>query len=268
MEAGPELHVIEVRGGLLTPAADLERMIHLYRSRADAFVFLSGGASNMSESARGQLLGLFSTFELLSRRGLRFAVGDGGTKAGIMAAAGLARRASGDAFLLLGVAPSPQIRPPGEPGKTAIEPHHSHVVAVHNDGWVDARRKEGWDPSQGYWGSETSAMYEIFGRLAEGRPSVAIVANGGNVTLDEVRQNIEQGREVIVIAGSGRAADAIASLLEGGAPVDQEVVRFREKAGEVGVLENRRLFTVLPLEKGAPALADLLFSKLSRPART
>ena len=56
-------------------------------------------------------------------------------------------------------------------------------------------------------------MYWLFGALAEGRPSVAIVANGGGITLNEVESNVRAGRRIILIEGSGRAADALVSLV-------------------------------------------------------
>ena len=52
------------------------------------------------------------------------------------------------------------------------------------------------------------------GKLADGRPAVTIVANGGGITLTEVDANIRAGRRMIVIEGSGRAADALVSLLK------------------------------------------------------
>jgi SLOG in TRPM, prokaryote len=258
----PVIHEVEAERA--HESNDLRELVEAYRSQAQAFLFLSGGASRMSESVRGALLELFRSLELLARRGLRFAVGDGGTRAGIMEAAGTARRRSGGAFALLGVAPAPEILPVGAPGKTPVDDGHGDVIAVRDPAWEAAKRKEGWEPSQGYWGSETKVMYQVFARLAEGRPSVAVVANGGSVTFDEVAQNIAQGREMIVVAGSGRTADALLSVLERRDPAEEEAARLRERAQDIGVAKNRALVTRFPLSEGPTALADLLAAKLSR----
>ena len=118
----------------------------------------------MRDEDRQRLLEMFDGLSRLASGGRRIAVGDGGTQAGIMAAAGLARRASGQTFPLIGVAPAPEIPPRGQ---TPVDPNHSHIVAVDNPS----------APAQDAWGSETETMYVLFNRLAEGRPSVAIVAN-------------------------------------------------------------------------------------------
>jgi hypothetical protein len=242
-------------------------LVHDLRARADAFVFLCGGASKVSDQTRDRLLGLFQAFELLAVRGVRFAVGDGGTRAGIMEAAGLARRASGGAFPLLGVAPAPEILPAGAPGTTPIDPHHSHVVAVDDPGWAEARAATGWTAADGYWGSETGAMYEIFARLAAGRRSVALVANGGAITLDEVAMNLAQNRPLVIVRGSGRAADALVAVLEGQAPEDEEIRRLMPRAAALALPAHRDRIRVFPLGDGPQALADLLATLLGQPAR-
>jgi hypothetical protein len=242
---------------------ELTRLIEELRSQADAFVFLSGGASNMKESDLAALLDLFRAFEMLSARSLRFAVGDGGTKAGIMEAAGRARAASGNAFPLLGVSPAPEIGIDGRSGSTPIDENHSHILAVTNEPWLAAQKEKGWQPSWGYWGSETEAMYEVFGRLSAGRPSVAIVANGGGITLDEVEQNLRQGRRILVIAGSGRAADAIVAALEGSSPDSPDVARFKDRVASLGLREKADRFRLFKLSAGPEALASVLLEELS-----
>jgi hypothetical protein len=256
--------VIAIRAADAGTSPAVARLVEEIRARADAFVFLSGGASRMAPEAQARLLALLDALALLARGGLRFAVGDGGTKAGIMEAAGRARQAAGGAFPLVGVAPDPDVTASGEPGKTPIDPHHSHVVTVENPAWAEARRAEGWKPEDGYWGSETATMYALFGRLAAGRPSVAVVANGGAITLDEVRENIGQRRPIVLVAGSGRAADALVSLLDGTTAADEEAQRLRATAATLDLAAGRALFRVFRLEDGPPALARLLEDILRR----
>jgi hypothetical protein len=221
------------------------------RRNADAFVFLAGGASNMQEDDRRQLLGMFDALSRVAKSGRRIAVGDGGTQVGIMEAAGLVRRTSGRGFPLIGVAPAPEIPPRG---KTPVDPNHSHVVAVDNPS----------APVQDAWGSETETMYRLFSMLAEGRPSVAIVANGGGITLAEVDANVRAGRQIILIENSGRAADAVLSLLRKTTPSEPEAVTLRERAEKAMLTRRPELFEVVPLSAGAEGLAAAISTVLGK----
>lgn len=254
--------VIHVTSGELDSSPEIAELVEAVRRDADAFVFLSGGASKISEEDRRQLLDLMNALAVLANRGVRLAVGDGGTKAGLMEAAGRARLSARPPFPLVGVAPGPELNG----GKTAIDPNHSHVVAVDNPAWVEARAHRGWSPDQGYWGSEVDAMFDLFGRLSRGRPAIAIVANGGAVTLQEIRKYVETGQAMILVAGSGRAADALVSLVRGTASHDPEVVQLREAAQADGLMSRPELYEVFPATDGAAALADRIAWHLSTPA--
>jgi hypothetical protein len=186
-----------------------------------------------------------------------------------MEAAGLVRAGAREPFPLIGVAPAADITgadEPGknEPGKTEIDPNHSCVVAVDNPLWVEARRREGWNPEQGQWGCELEVMADLFDRLSAGRPSVAVLANGGDAALREVRMHLDAGRRVILIEGSGRAADAIVSLLRGTGVAGDEMNALRRTAESLGLLSRPTLYTVVTLSDGAPALADALCRYLTR----
>lgn len=238
---------------------EVDRLIIETRKQADGFVFVSGGASLMSDPDKERLLKLFEALTLLARGGVRFAVGDGGTRAGIMEGAGLARKASGNAFPLIGVAPAPDITTTGEPDKVPVDPHHSHVLAVRNDAWARSRRAAGdWTESDGHWGSETATMYRLFARLADGRPSVTVVANGGPIALDEVRANVEIPRRMILIEGSGRAADALVSMIKAEPSSDEEQQRLRARAETQGLPGRTGLYQIFDVNAGPHALATLL----------
>ena len=105
-------------------------------------------------------------------------------------------------------------------------------------------------------------MYELFERLAAGRPSVAIVANGGAIALDEVGANVRAGRPIVVIEGSGRAADALASLLRSQTSSDAEIMELRTKARALGLPGRPELFHLFDVDAGADALAQLLRQQL------
>jgi len=227
----------------------LSALVSEIRSQADAFVFLSGGASKMQEDQQRRLLAMFQALSLLAKSGRRIAVGDGGTQAGIMEAAGRVRLDSGNAFALIGVAPASEITPRG---KTPFDPNHSHIVAVDNPS----------APARDAWGFETETMYWLFAKLAEGRPSVTIVANGGGITLAEVDANVRAGRRMILIEGSGRAADALLSLLKGRKPSGPEVTSLRESAEKAALTRRPELFQVVALQAGASGLRDALTAAL------
>jgi len=268
---------------------DSPELLHLIADvRADTTgcIFLCGGAAaRLPDASQQQLLHLLDALTLLAKRGLRFAVGDGGTQAGLMEAAGLARQASaagGLAFPLIGVAPAREVTTALDTAakksadeiadKTPIDPHHSHIVAVRNDRWDEEQRARGSTPNDDYWGSETEAMTWIFNRLAEGRPSVALVANGGTITLDEVRANLAARRPIVLIAGSGRATDVlIASLTQMPADApdrdesEDEDAALRARAEALGLASAPRdLYHFFDVHAGADALANLLAGLLSR----
>ena len=242
--------VIEVSSVAPEKNSLLSALVDEIRKQADAFVFLSGGASKMTAADQRQLLAMFDALSMVAKGGRRIAVGDGGTQAGIMEAAGSARRASGNAFPLIGVAPAREIPPRG---KTPIDPNHSHIVAVDNPS----------APAGDSWGSETGTMYWLFGKLAEGRPSVTIVANGGGITLNEVDANVRAGRRMILIAGSGRSADALISLLRKTQPTDPEVTSLRARAAQANLARHPELFRIVAREGGAPALRDAIVATLA-----
>lgn len=244
--------VIEVSSVAPEKNAQLTSLISEIRGKADAFVFLSGGASKMREEDQRQLFEMFDALSLVAKGGRRIAVGDGGTRAGIMEAAGHARRASGNAFPLIGVSPAREIPPRGT---TPIDSNHSHIVAVDDPS----------APEKDSWGSETNTMYWLFGKLAERRPSVTIVANGGGITLNEVEANVRAGRRMILIEGSGRAADALVSLVRKTRPTDAEIVSLREKADKAHLARRPSLFKIVPRQGGATALRAAITTALGSP---
>jgi hypothetical protein len=127
----------------------------------------------------------------------------GGTDAGIFALFG---RALGEepTTPCVGVAPVGAVTWPGRgEGESAplppnelvqLEPHHTHFLLV-----------EGTE-----WGTETEALIELAATLAARCPSVAILAGGGKGARQEVLEQVRRGREVLVLAGTGRFADELA----------------------------------------------------------
>jgi hypothetical protein len=117
---------------------------------------------------------------------------------------GQARAATNSSFQLVGVAAAGTVRVPDAPGPHSkdaaeIEPNHTHIVLVPGDSW----------------GDETPWLSAVAATIAADMPSATVVINGGAITLDDALASLHTQRPVIVLAGSGRAADEIAGARTG-----------------------------------------------------
>jgi hypothetical protein len=128
---------------------------------------------------------------------------DGGTDAGVMRLLGDAREANSATFPLVGVAAEGTVRLPGTPGfeddAADLEPHHTHFVLVPGD----------------QWGDEASWITATASDLAGSAPSLTVLVNGGDIAYRDATLSVEAGRPLLVIRGSGRAADEIAAAIRG-----------------------------------------------------
>jgi hypothetical protein len=162
-----------------------------------------GGASRISEEDQARVRSLFVKVLAPLAQMLDATVIDGGTDSGIMSMMGRARTKTRSTFPLIGVAPIGMTilpdQPSPHPDAAALEPNHTHFVLVPGD----------------YWGAESAWMARLASALAQHCPSVTILINGGEVTWNDAKQNVEVGRHLIVVAGSGRTADALAEALRG-----------------------------------------------------
>lgn len=148
----------------------------------------------------------------------------GGTDAGVMRLAGERRRATDGRFPLIGVLPAGLVALPGEPDEPAapgadpgsetgparrtaaqVQPDHTHLLAVPGD----------------RWGAETPWLFALGEAIAGGRPMVTVVLNGGSIARAEIAASVERDIPVIVVEGTGRAADEIASALADGRPAGE-----------------------------------------------
>ena len=164
-------------------------------------VVIVGGAADMDADDKARAEPVFLTLAAWASR-VGAAVVDGGTDAGVMRLMGRARRQRDEGFPLVGVAVAALVaatnaRPVG--GQATLEPNHSHILLVPGTSW----------------GDEVSWISSVAGSLAAGAPSATVVVNGGDVAFDDVAESIAAGREVLVLAGSGRTADTIADAVSG-----------------------------------------------------
>lgn len=148
----------------------------------------------------------------------------GGTDVGIMAAIGKSRGRGGYQFPLIGVAPEgtvtwpegPRTAAPLLPGneREQLEPHHSHFILVPGN----------------EFGDESKWLVRAASMIARDRnKSVTVLANGGKVSQQDVEESLAAGRPLIVLEGTGRLADDIASM-----PVKSKLIK-------VVPAHNRRL---------------------------
>jgi hypothetical protein len=163
---------------------------------------LVGGAGGMTPEH------LAATAEILQERIIpaldlwRAAVVDGGTDSGIMRVMGQSRAAAGAHFPLVGVAAEGTVILPGKApaaGAAPLESSHTHVVLVPGDAW----------------GDESPWLSRVATAIADGQPSLTLVINGGQITYDDIDHSLQAGRPVVVVAGTGRTADAIAASARG-----------------------------------------------------
>jgi hypothetical protein len=161
-------------------------------------VAVVGGAGLFDETAMATLTSLFTdAIGPVIRERAAIAV-DGGTDTGVMRLLGRAR-AAGEPFPLVGVAATETVHYPGHrganPHAAPLEPHHSHFVLVPGSGW----------------GDEAPYLARLASLLADGRPSVPVLVNGGEISLEDCRLSVAERRPVLVLAGTGRSADRIAA---------------------------------------------------------
>lgn len=189
--------VARVRQPADIPAA--LRALNLERGRP---VLVSvGGAGGMTPASLAQMARTLEPVMLaLDRWGAT--VLDGGTDSGVMKVMGQARQAAGARFPLVGVAAEGTVILPGGPARrdaAHLERHHSHIVLVPG----------------GTWGDESGWLARVATSIADGQPSVTLVVNGGEITYEDIGHSLRSGRPVIVVAGTGRTADAIAAARDG-----------------------------------------------------
>lgn len=168
-----------------------------------AVIMIAGGASKMGEHVRPDLAQLFTDGIAQVAASNKALIIDGGTQAGVMALIGQGVSKQSLRPVLLGISPAEKVTYPGKLTHRAgseevpLDPNHSHFVLVESN----------------EWGGETETMYELAKFFSQGCPSLAILINGGAIAKNEVLYNVRQGRPIIIIEGSGRLADEVASTL-------------------------------------------------------
>lgn len=195
-----------------------------------ALLIINGGTAKLDEQVSQSLSKFFAA---VARTVIddRITVITGATNAGIFTLFGRALEKAGRLS-----APCIGVTAAGQVSAKDLEPHHSHFVLVDVEEWSEA----------------TPFMYRLIAALASACPSLALFASGGEITLDEMRENIAQQREMILLAGSSGNSDAVAAA-RAGEPVEEEALRH------IARYERLKVF-----ELGQPptALANFIRSRL------
>jgi len=202
-----------------------------------SLLMLSGGADQMSNARFSQLTAAFTAVgAALAQAGVT--VIDGGTDSGVMALMGKALAQGGRTSPYIGVVSAhAEVEPGGPRAEETLEPHHSHFVLVESD----------------EWGGETQLMYGLAAHFSAHAPSLALLANGGSITLKEAEWNVRQRRAIIFLSGSGRLADEVT-----------DAVRRRDTAQRrLATLTRYDRVTLFELSQPPERLADLLLQRLT-----
>ena len=171
--------------------------------RGRPVVVLVGGAAGMDEGDLETVAEVFRKVVVPIVESRDAVVVDGGTDSGVMRLIGRARAESGGRFALVGVAVARTVVVPGggapNPDAAELEPNHTLFLLV-----------PGTD-----WGDEAQWIADVADVIAGGRPSVTLLVNGGKIAYEDVRASHGSNRSVVVLAGSGRTADAIVGARAG-----------------------------------------------------
>jgi hypothetical protein len=175
-----------------TPARRIIELLNLPWPRA--VVILNGGTLEMEGPLRARIGELMQDGLARVAAEEEITLVTGGTDAGIFALLGQGLAKWGRTAPCIGVAVAELVKCAAHSdGEVPLESHHSHFVLV------KGKR----------WGDETKAMYDLAETLSRKCPSLAIFVGGGEITKREMEINVRQGREMVLISGSGRTTDAV-----------------------------------------------------------
>jgi hypothetical protein len=192
----PQLPPVRVRSLADLPTA-LSRLGLATRQKV---VVSIGGAAGLAGEALDTVTELLRNdlVPIINRVGA--AVVDGGTDSGVMRLMGAARWQSNARFPLVGVAALGTIERSGKPTTSAhLDKRHSHIILVPGNAW----------------GDESPWISAVASELTGGEPSFTLLINGGEIAYSDVQFSLNANRPVLVLAGTGRTADAIAAAARG-----------------------------------------------------
>ena len=182
----------------LSSHEDLPRLLEEARLSIGPVLVVVGGAGGLAPDDEDRLRVLIRDYLVPVVVRVGASVVDGGTDSGVMRAIGSARSDADAPFQLVGVVAAGTVPSPGDgdaDAGTVVDPNHTHIVLVPGT----------------EWGDESPWLSDVASALSVGHPSVTLLVNGGEIAYADVQRSLLAGRPLIVLAGSGRAADDIAS---------------------------------------------------------
>lgn len=242
-----------------TPTEGIENALNL--PLLHGAVAVVGGAASFDTPEYAHIRNRVS--ELLNRLAEvaishRLAIVDGGTPFGAMRLMGEICYAHQFRFPLIGVAPTAKVAWSSSQGidypstwygmklddilksrqdkRTPLDINHTAFVLVEANNW----------------GDEAEMLAQVAHELSGHYPAMEILVNGGDVARRDIIAYLQKGGEVIVIQGSGRFADELATAVEKGHIKDPELYHALTQ-GRVHVFpltSSPELFTKLLLERG------------------
>jgi hypothetical protein len=169
-------------------------------------IFISGGASNMSDEDREIVKDMMAAVAKFAEEHEAVVI-DGGTESGVMKMIGDIRSQYKLTFPLIGVSPIGKVSFPGykNPNEEAfLEDSHSHFALVVGE----------------EWGDESETIMKFTNALSNRgeKPAVGVLVNGGKIAMHEIylATKREDKISIIVLEGSGRAADEISTAYRTG----------------------------------------------------
>jgi TRPM family ion channel len=206
-------------------------------TRPHPLLVVNGGTAKLGPTLEAQLGLLLQDGVARAAVDHRLTLVTGATDAGIFALLGQGLARWGRTAPCIGVTVADMATWPGKlAGEVPLEPHHSHFVLVEGQ----------------HWGDETTTMYALVAWLGCDRPSAAIFAGGGEIVIHEMQANVRQSRTMILLAGSGRATDAVLAARAGGPASDPRLAE----------IARRGTIIAFDIRQDAAALRDLLRSLL------
>jgi hypothetical protein len=207
-------------------------------------IFVTGGASNMSPEDIKMTEALIDTLVQYVDEVSGLMI-DGGTTSGVMQMIGHARARRQLKFNLIGVCPLGKVSFPGHinpESEAQLEPHHTHFVLIDGDSW----------------GDESEFILGLT-RILSGSgkmPGAGILINGGNVARQEVylAATKEYKLPMLIVEGSGRAADEIATAFKTGR-ANQRILQAILAGGDIQLVSTM---------EGPEALRSKLVSRFGR----
>jgi hypothetical protein len=181
-------------------------------------IFISGGASKMSDRDIDLTQKIITEVAHFAEEH-NILVIDGGTESGVMKMIGDTRDRLGYQFPLVGISPLGVVSFPNYPNpksEAELEDNHTHFILVEGESW----------------GDETvtiiNAAYMISGENQY--PAVGILVNGGKIAMQEMYlastyPHVKKHMALVIIEGSGRAADEISTAYRTGVHEQQPVLK-------------------------------------------